>query len=119
MGFEAQIEAISESGDAADGVAEAVRQVKPAAVVPDSPAGMKGAKAVAKLARVKESTGRAQVPSCPVRSTSTRRIWRLPRSGIGSRMRRLGPTWVTAAEAGGPSDGHLERRQAVERQRAR
>lgn len=54
MGFEAKIEAISESGEAADGVAEAVRQVKPAAVVPDSPAGMKGAKAVAKLARVKE-----------------------------------------------------------------
>lgn len=54
MGFEAQIDAISGASDAADGVAEAVRRVKPAAVVPDSPGGMKGAKAVGKLAKVKE-----------------------------------------------------------------
>ncbi|KID28292.1 Protein of unknown function (DUF2580) [Prauserella sp. Am3] len=54
MGFEAQIEAISKAGEAADGVAEAVRQVKPAAAVPDGPAGMKGAKALGKLAKVKE-----------------------------------------------------------------
>ncbi|TWH18563.1 type VII secretion target [Prauserella rugosa] len=55
MGFEAKIEAIANASSAAEGVAQGVRAVKPAAALPDGPAGIKGAQAVAKLARVKES----------------------------------------------------------------
>lgn len=54
MGFEAQISAIAETSSAAGRVADAVRGVNPAGAVPDGPAGMPGARAVGKLARVKQ-----------------------------------------------------------------